>query len=133
MSRLYKLDGHIAVPMFDILEWGRWLETADRIVARTPIGEAYEVSTVFLGIDHSFTEHGSRKLFETMVFQQLTTPRYIQLKNHQIPIDRDEVAGYTERYATWEQAEIGHQRIVQQLTEDLEHHTRQALRGESSS
>lgn len=55
----------------------------------------YHVSTVFLGIDHSFRP-GKPLLFETMVF----TPD---------PDWQD----YQERYSTWSDAEAGHARIVE--------------------
>jgi hypothetical protein len=39
----------------------------ERRVALTPIGD-YRVSTVFLGIDHNFSDEGEPLLFETMIF-----------------------------------------------------------------
>lgn len=62
----YKLDRRRAVPCPDLLEWARWLETADRAVARAKIGPL-TVSTVFLGLDHAFGG-GPPLLFETMIF-----------------------------------------------------------------
>ena len=45
-------DGEpIEVP--DLLIWAEWFERADRTVAKTEIDGAM-VSTVFLGLDHSF-------------------------------------------------------------------------------
>ena len=89
MTDKYILDGKEPVPCGDLLEWGRWLETADRHVAQDRIGP-YRVSTVFLGLDHSFG-CGPPLLFETMIFG----PGF----------DRDE---YQERCATWEEAEEMH-------------------------
>lgn len=60
------------VPEPDLFKWGAWFQenTAARIVARTKVG-ASEVSTVFLGLDHSF-RWGLKPvvpvLWETMVF-----------------------------------------------------------------
>lgn len=52
------------------------------------------VSTVFLGVDHNFFGDGRRPIvFETMIFGG--------------PHD-----GYQERYATWEEAEVGHRRAL---------------------
>lgn len=50
----------------DLMTWARWYETADRHVGNDRFGDVH-VSTVFLGIDHSF---GGKKplLFETMIF-----------------------------------------------------------------
>lgn len=66
MSDKYILDGHSVIPCEDIFQWGEWFEKANRSVARTQIGKAV-VSTVFLGIDHSFG-YGLPLLFETMIF-----------------------------------------------------------------
>ena len=71
----YILDGHKAIEEPDIIKWARWYETANRRVANDiatvtldgkNIGQI-SISTVFLGIDHSFGE-GEPLLFETMVF-----------------------------------------------------------------
>ena len=87
----YILDGKIAVKCDDILKWGAWFEKADRHVAQTKKNDV-RVSTVFLGIDHSF--NGSPPLlFETMIFGG---------KHDQ----------YQERYETWDQAEKGHTMAV---------------------
>jgi hypothetical protein len=89
------------VPVDDLLEWGRWFQTADRHVARTDL-PGCEVSTVFLGLDHSWGG-GPPVLFETMVFGG--------------PFDQAQ-----ERYSTWAEAEAGHARWVEKcqpsLTED---------------
>lgn len=54
-------------PVSDVLEWGRWLKTAKRGVKRTAVGKIV-ISTVFLGIDHSFGSGGPPILYETLVF-----------------------------------------------------------------
>jgi hypothetical protein len=53
----------------DLLKWGRWFETADneRIVMKTELEEE-QVSTVFLGVDHSFGRKLLPILWETMIF-----------------------------------------------------------------
>lgn len=52
------------------MEWAIWLEKAgnDRIVARDHVGTHF-VSTVFLGLDHNWSEEGPPLVFETMVFK----------------------------------------------------------------
>ena len=63
-------DGN-PVPCDDLIVWGRRFESAQRSVARTPLilrDLEIEVSTVFLGIDHSFGDDGPPVLWETMVF-----------------------------------------------------------------
>src|SRR5215831_12976163 len=89
-SNYYILEGKTPVPISDFLEWGRWMADADRHVAKDYVGPIW-VSTVFLGLDHSFLV-GMPILFETMIF----TDR----------MEMEELA--IRRYATWEQAEQGH-------------------------
>ena len=52
-----------------LLEWGAWFETNERIIEHTDIDDV-RISTVFLGIDHSFSfdPGGPPILFETMIF-----------------------------------------------------------------
>lgn len=89
-------DGAI-VEVEDGLEWARWFETADRTVTRTAI-EGGEVSTVFLGLDHSFGS-GPLRLFETLVFGGW-------------------LDGQMERYATKEEALVGHAAMVEKTKEN---------------
>jgi hypothetical protein len=95
MTNKYILDGHQVVPCDDILDWGHWFETADRIVKKTTVGES-EVSTVFIGLDHRFQGGGPPLVFESMVFGG--------------PQDGDQ-----ERYSTWGEAERGHEALVAKL------------------
>jgi hypothetical protein len=93
------LDGHEPRPA-ELLEWAMWYETADRIVARDELPDGTRISTVFLGLDHSFTLSPIPILFETMVFAP----------------PKDDDWGLEEldceRYGTWEQAEMGHHIMV---------------------
>lgn len=67
-------------------------------IALTETATGLEVSTVFLGIDHSFaTPSGSPIVFETMVFN---------LKES----GRESIA--QERYCTWNDAMKGHKELV---------------------
>lgn len=54
----------------DLLTWGRWLQTADRQVLLTRVGDAC-ISTVFLGLDHNHLSAlgGDPILWETMIFK----------------------------------------------------------------
>jgi hypothetical protein len=65
----YILSDDNSVTPVDALEWSQWFEQADdrRIVGRDKKDDV-EVSTVFLGIDHSFGLGGPPILWETMVF-----------------------------------------------------------------
>ena len=92
-----------------LLEWGEFFgDDEKRRVAYTQT-EHFEVSTVFLGLDHSFGRNGPPILFETMIFNRA-------------------VAGATEsdmreilkgadcfRYASWDDAETGHATAVRRV------------------
>lgn len=54
----------------------------------------YLVSTIFLSLDHNFSDEGKPILFETMVFAKGGVEMYI------------------DRYRTYDEAEKGHQRAV---------------------
>ena len=73
----------------NLTEWGRFMETGERIVGKTTLGGGVTVSTVFLGIDHNFLWTGAPVLWETMIFG-------------------GEFNGYQERYTSKEDAEKGH-------------------------
>jgi len=64
--RFYILRNHVVIPASGAVEFGKWVETADRVVSKIQVADI-EVSTVFLGIDHQFY-NGPPLLFETMVF-----------------------------------------------------------------
>ena len=88
MSEHYILEGKTAVPA-DLMTWARWLEAnrTTRHVKDERIGDV-RISTVFLGLDHSFGE-GPPLIFETLVFG-------------------GSLDGEMERCTTWEQAEAQH-------------------------
>lgn len=83
----------------DLMTWSKWIENRDgksdgRITERTLIGKVL-VSTVFLGLDHSF---GGKVpiLWETMIFNS----RLKVLKNYQV------------RYSSLKNAQKGHKEAV---------------------
>lgn len=78
-------------------EWGAWYENADRRVARDHI-PPWDVSTVFLGLDHSWLPNRPPMIYETMIFHEYT--------------HRDEGCW---RYSTREAAECGHREICEAL------------------
>lgn len=91
MSNYYVLDGTKAIPC-DAWTWVRFFEDISvRRVAETKRGDIL-VSTVFLGLDHSFGD-GPPLIFETMIFGG----------------EHDE---YQERCSTYEQAEQMHAKAV---------------------
>jgi len=92
MSDKFILDGHKPIPCDDLMQWAKWFETADRIVAKTKIADDVKVSTVFLGLNYNYGD-GEPILFETMIFGG--------------KLDEE-----MERYSTWQDAEEGHKRWV---------------------
>jgi hypothetical protein len=130
----YILVGQTAVPCDDLLEWGAWLETADRTVGRTVVGP-YEVSTVFLGLDHNHVYlimsemYPDRKLdtrpvlFETMVFDATRSPRVEGetleewfARERRLTAERglsEEILESQRRWHDWVDAEKGHEKVVE--------------------
>ncbi len=107
MSKYYILDeDHNTVGVDNLHEWGVWFEDADRVVRKTDI-DGMRVSTVFLGLDHSFSE-GDPLLFETMVFD----------KDFKLDSAPDDVPDIMLRCSTWEQALVQHQEACAQLRGD---------------
>lgn len=91
----WKLDGHTPVAAENALDFARSLEAREggNRVALDTTPNGTEVSTVFLGIDHSFGRGDGPILFETMIFGG--------------PHDR-----FQERYATWDEAIAGHAKAL---------------------
>ena len=102
MSR-YILDGRKPIIEPDLMRWTEALENTDRQVKRTKTREYLDdgklifvdVSTVFLGIDHSYGG-GRPILFETMVFGG--------------KLDQE-----MDRCSTWEEAEKMHDLMVEKV------------------
>jgi hypothetical protein len=91
MSLYYDWDGHPIT-----MERWVYLWKQKRHFGETDLGEMGRVSTVWLGLDHSWGG-GVPIIFETMVFGG--------------PMD-----AYCDRYATAGEARIGHEFVVMQLT-----------------
>ncbi len=104
ISIYYGKDGS---PLDDIMEWANEREEHLRVAATT-VGRRgvqdgrwqwrrrYWVSTVYLGIDHSFGS-GPPLIFETMIFDN----------------EADEFLSFQDRYSTEEQAVAGHAAAVE--------------------
>lgn len=111
------LNGTIPEPCLDLMRWAHWLETADRRVASTELEYDIWVSTVFLGLDHSWGD-GPPILFETMVFGP---PEQTEIFGRTRTLRPESHLGDMARYSTWEEAMIGHGRIVGRVRVALEH------------
>ncbi len=104
MNGKYILWGKIPIPVEDPIEWAKGLEEENRRVGKDFIGEVM-ISTVFLGLDHSFGG-GPPLLFETMIFG-------------------GELEGWQERCSTWEQAEEMHKKAMAMVREEEEFQKRE--------
>ena len=93
MSEYYDRQGH---PIATMQEWRRRRES-ERRVAETTLSDGKWVSTVWLGLDHSFGS-GPPLIFETMVFDRE--------KSGMSDLDCD-------RYSTEAEALAGHAAMVE--------------------
>lgn len=109
-------ENHNLIRARDALEWGRFFEDfSKRRVALTELPNA-RISTVFLGLDYNWGQ-GKPLVFETMVFPG-PLPWWKDLLMRWFPrvfyrrwsrlVEKDMA-----RYATWEEAEEGHKRMVE--------------------
>ena len=98
MEDTYILKEKEIIPCFDTIEWGKWMETANRRVARETFGDS-EISTIFLGLDHSHLG-GKPILFETLVFG-------------------GDLSDEMDRYSTWDEAVLGHKAMVDRVKNEI--------------
>ena len=100
----YILRNNVPVLEPNIIAWALWFESNDKIVEKSRFiidNKIVEVSTVFLGIDHSF-HHGPPLLFETMIFGGKHDQEII------------------ERYSTYPEAVEGHSWAVSLIHSEIE-------------
>ena len=100
MTDKYILDGHTPVPCYDLKEWGLWMNDRDKRRVAYYEHEKFQVSTVFLGLDHAIYNE-KPILFETLVFNG--------------PLD-----GEMRRCCTWEEAENIHEITVKDCLEAID-------------
>ena len=82
-----------------LMDWAMRYKAKDKRVAETTLPDGKWISTVWLGLDHSFGG-GPPLIFETMVFPK---------RGEWGELDSD-------RYSTEEQARAGHERMVAKWT-----------------
>lgn len=101
---LYIMVGREIMPMGGVEEYADNLSTdQNRRIAKDEIGGIL-VSTVFLGVDHGM-DRDIPVLFETMLFPGEN--------------NWEELEGYTRRYSSIDEAEEGHEEIVESLEKAL--------------
>ena len=92
MARYYDKNGTVIT---DVLDWAKKFKDMEYMrVAETTLADGTVISTVWLGLDHSY--EGPPLIFETMVFPSKDDFN-----------DRD-----MERYSTLVEAEDGHRQMV---------------------
>ena len=93
MDKYYNKKGEV----INMMEWANLLENKDyKIIKQEELSNGKWVSTVWLGLNHNFGT-GKPLIFETMVF----------------PNEGDFSDVDVERYSTLEEAEEGHQELVE--------------------
>ena len=93
--KYYKRDGTAYRGRKPYLQWAKDRKSWDnKIVKQTKLENGIFVSTVWLGLDHSFLPKGKLLIFETMVFYR-----------SMLELDM-------ERYSTEEEAKAGHKEMV---------------------
>lgn len=84
----YILKGKMVATTTNATVWAKFMQRGTVVVNHTQL-EGVSISTVFLGLDHSFGRTERPILFETMIFGGV----------------HDE---YQDRYSTWNEAVEGH-------------------------
>ena len=65
----YILDEHgEPQPEPDLMKWAKWFETTERHILCDKLPNGVKVSTVFLGLDHNWSNGSLPVLWETMIF-----------------------------------------------------------------
>jgi hypothetical protein len=105
MSNYKILDADHNLIDADLMTWAKFIEIPEnKIVKQENIG-AIRISTVFLGLDHSFG-HGPELWFETMAFGI----------GGKIPMEFE----YQERCTTWDEALEMHEKACAQARPQIE-------------
>ena len=110
MSNYYDREGN----PISLHEFAALFETGNyKIVKQTTVDKQI-VSTVWLGIDHSFGDTEAPLIFETMLMSVDLHPKVFFNKVYLTPDFSDEW-GFQERYSTEEEALKRHDEIVQMI------------------
>jgi len=82
----------------DVEKWATYFENMDyKSIARDVLGDGRVVSTIWLGIDHSYGDSDGPMIFETMIFES----------------EGDFTDLYCDRYSTEQDALDGHKHAVE--------------------
>lgn len=83
------------------MEWATLFEDPDYKRVKLTVGAGRRVSTIWLGLDHSFGKNATPLIFESMLFRE------VEGSDDCGSID-------SQRYSTEEQALAGHEELVRQ-------------------
>lgn len=115
----YILNGRVPEACADLLKWARSMQET-RIVAQTAVTDEVMVSTIFLGIDHSYTEGGPPILFETMVFGPEAEASYTFKGERRHYLHRVALDDFSRRHCTYDDAEKYHAETVTAVKQKLD-------------
>jgi hypothetical protein len=111
----YILDDEHHPVECDLMTWARWFNNHEQRIVGSTETALYRVSTVFLGLDHNWSDRGPPVLFETMVFEKersITKWSDDRLVSINKSVDEDD---FFRRYSTWDEAEAGHNTLVRRI------------------
>lgn len=112
------------VPVADFIEWARWFQASRKHVDQTLVGERIWVSTVFLGLDHSFARYTGLPhtpvLWETMSFwegefhpsETVTCELGGETHSYERTVPLVQIPDDQERYDSLAKAKRGHKRHI---------------------
>lgn len=111
----YILDENRQPLKVDLETWARWFSDENKRVALDET-RYYRLSSVFLGIDHNFTDRGPPLLFETMLFERKPTVGLIfgrlRQYNEEAFHDQEQTCW---RWASWDDTVANHNTILRRL------------------
>lgn len=108
-NKHYILDENKNLVEVDLMTWANFFESFEnRKVAQETLEDGTFVSTVFLGLDHNFSDNGPPLIFETMVFSP--EEKKVQFGDKERIFHEDLEQS---RYSTWEEAMNGHRETVE--------------------
>lgn len=94
MTRWYILDDDNNPVPSTITEYVEWehVNPEKRIVKQEHIGDDIRVSTVFLGLNHSFIDNETPVLWETMIFGGEHDEYQVRYTSHEAALQGHEIA-----------------------------------------
>jgi len=117
----YILVDHIPVALNtdteeNLLEWIRWMQDYNRLRVAEDVVGSFSVSTYFLGRDRDYPP----RLFQTIICER-TESTCLLIDDNVKLIDhvKSELDHLMWRYETWDQAALGHQKVVEMVRRSM--------------